>query len=82
LVERGQPAGLEEVEHARLCFGLAARYSGQARGPAPLSAAGVRAAPSLWDAALAARFVSWAERTPGANARELSRTRQGFSAKQ
>ncbi|HKU36657.1 MAG TPA: ferritin-like domain-containing protein [Polyangiales bacterium] len=54
LIERAQRAGLEEVEHARLCFGLAARYSAQALGPAPLSAAGIRVAPSLWDAALAA----------------------------
>jgi hypothetical protein len=54
LVEAAQRAGLDEVEHARLCFGLAARYSALERGPAPLSAAGVQIAPSLWDAALAA----------------------------
>jgi len=54
LVELAQRAALDEVEHARLCFGLATRYSGIARGPAPLSAAGVQVAASLWDAALAA----------------------------
>jgi hypothetical protein len=45
---------LDEVEHARACFGLAARYSALERGPAPLSAAGVQVAASLWHAALAA----------------------------
>jgi hypothetical protein len=54
LVELAQRAALDVVEHARLCFGLATRYSGLARGPAPLSAAGVEVAASLWDAALAA----------------------------
>ena len=54
LVERAQRAALEEVEHARLCFGLAARYSGCARGPAPLATTGIRCASNLWDAALAA----------------------------
>jgi hypothetical protein len=54
LVEAAQRAALDEVEHARACFGLAARYSALDRGPAPLSAAGVQVAASLWDAALAA----------------------------
>ena len=54
LVERAQRAALEEVEHARQCFGLAARYGAGERGPAPLAAADLRGAPSLWHAALAA----------------------------
>src|SRR4051812_7172938 len=33
LVFESQRASLDEIEHARLCFGLAERYSGSARGP-------------------------------------------------
>ena len=54
LVEGAQRAALEEVEHARLCFGLAARFGAGECGPSPLSAAGIAAAASLWDATLAA----------------------------
>jgi hypothetical protein len=54
LVDMAQRAALDEVEHARLCFGLAARYSALDRGPAPLSAADMQVAPSLWHAAVAA----------------------------
>jgi len=54
LVELAQRAALDEVEHARLCFGLAARYSGVETGPAPLPAADLRLAGSLWDAATSA----------------------------
>lgn len=37
-------AGLDEVEHARLCFGLAARFSGRAREPGVLMPPPPRAA--------------------------------------
>jgi hypothetical protein len=54
LVELAQRAGLDEIEHARMCFGLAARYGASESGPGPLSAAGVCVAPSLFHAACAA----------------------------
>ena len=54
LVEAAQRAGLDECEHARLCFGLAARFGAGSQGPAQLSAAGATVAPSLWHAAVAA----------------------------
>ncbi|MCB9704866.1 MAG: ferritin-like domain-containing protein [Myxococcales bacterium] len=43
LVAATQRAGLDEVEHARLCFALARRYSGRDRGPGPLPAVQPRA---------------------------------------
>jgi hypothetical protein len=54
LVELAQRAGIEEIEHARMCFGLAARYGASESGPGPLSAADIRVAPSLFHAACAA----------------------------
>lgn len=36
IVAASQLASLDEVEHARLCFGLASRFSGRALGPGPL----------------------------------------------
>jgi hypothetical protein len=54
LVEAAQRAGLDECEHAKLCFGLAARFGAGDRGPAQLMAAGATVAPSLWHAATAA----------------------------
>ena len=54
LVEAAQRAALDECEHARLCFGLAARFGAGERGPSPLPAAGATVAPSLWHAAMAA----------------------------
>jgi hypothetical protein len=36
LVLAAQRAGLDEVRHARLCFALAARHSGESRGPGAL----------------------------------------------
>jgi hypothetical protein len=36
LVAASQHASLDEIEHARLCFGIASRLGGQAWGPAPL----------------------------------------------
>lgn len=53
LVEMAQRAGLDEIEHARLCFGLATHFGSEALGPSQLTAAGVELAPSLWAAALA-----------------------------
>jgi hypothetical protein len=54
LVEAAQRAGLDECEHAKLCFGLAARFGAGVQGPAQLMAAGASVAPSLWHAASAA----------------------------
>lgn len=44
LVAACQRAGLDEVEHARVCFALAAGYAGAARGPGPLPAVAPRPA--------------------------------------
>lgn len=55
LIEDAQRASLDEIEHARLCFGLAARYSREPVGPGPLSIDGALVAPSLSE--LAARAV-------------------------
>lgn len=38
LLAQAQQAGLDEIEHARACFGLAARYGGEAMRPGPLPA--------------------------------------------
>ncbi len=38
LVAGAQRAGLDEVEHARICFALAGRYGAGERGPGPLPA--------------------------------------------
>lgn len=54
LVELAQRAGLDEIEHARKCFGLAARYGACESGPGPLLAADVRVSASLFHAACAA----------------------------
>ncbi|MCY1064661.1 hypothetical protein OV090_07805 [Nannocystis sp. RBIL2] len=43
LVEAAQQAMADEIVHARLCFGLAAAYGGEARGPSPLPLAGALA---------------------------------------
>jgi len=40
-------AALDEVEHARLAYGLASAYGGSGRGPGALPAAGLGGAPSL-----------------------------------
>lgn len=47
LVAGSQQAGLEEIRHAQLCFGLAARYGGAAVGPGPLELGDVQLASSL-----------------------------------
>jgi hypothetical protein len=43
LLTRCQQAGLDEVDHARRCFALAAAYGGPAVGPGPLPALAPRA---------------------------------------
>lgn len=43
LVEATTRAMADETRHARLCYGLAARYSGDARGPGPLDVTGALA---------------------------------------
>lgn len=51
LVAASQSASLDEVEHARLCFALASRFSGQAHGPGPLDMAGALRGTSLAECA-------------------------------
>jgi hypothetical protein len=41
LVAEAQRAALDEVEHARLAYGLASAYAGRTLGPGPLDVAGV-----------------------------------------
>ncbi|WP_096331788.1 ferritin-like domain-containing protein [Nannocystis exedens] len=43
LVEAAQQAMADEIAHARLCFGLAAAYGGEPRGPSPLPLTGALA---------------------------------------
>ena len=47
LVLAAQQALADEVEHARLCFGLASLYAGAGVGPGPLAIAGVGASVDL-----------------------------------
>jgi hypothetical protein len=54
LVERCQRAMADEVQHARVCFGLASAYAGVALGPARLDTSGVTPSLSLAAAAAAA----------------------------
>jgi hypothetical protein len=54
LVEDAQRAGLDEVAHTRLCFGIASLYSGGPKGPGQLNLAGVRPSGTLVEAALSA----------------------------
>jgi len=51
IVAASQSASLDEVEHARLCFGLASRFSGQALGPGQLDMTGVLRGTSLAECA-------------------------------
>jgi hypothetical protein len=44
LVADAQRAGLDEVEHARLAYGLASAYAGRAMGPGPLALGAIRVA--------------------------------------
>jgi hypothetical protein len=54
LVTESQLAGLDEVDHARLCFALASRYAGADLGPTALSMAQVAPASSLRESVLSA----------------------------
>lgn len=54
LLARAQQAGLDEVRHAGVCFGIAAALSGQPQGPGNLHIAGALRAPRLADIAAAA----------------------------
>jgi hypothetical protein len=54
LVLASQRAGVDEVEHARMCFGLASRYAGRALGPDALALDALALAPSLRESALLA----------------------------
>jgi hypothetical protein len=54
LVEASQRASLDEIEHARLCFGVASRLGGKALGPAALDLAGALRPVSLAESAAAA----------------------------
>ncbi len=51
LVEASQRASMDEVEHARLCFGIASRFAGRAMGPAPLAMEGAMRGGSLAESA-------------------------------
>jgi hypothetical protein len=54
LVTESQLAGLDEIEHARLCFALASRYAGADLGPAALPMSNVAPATSLRESVLSA----------------------------
>jgi hypothetical protein len=54
LVELAQRAMGDEIRHARLCFGLASVYAGEALGPAPLNLKGIAPSPNLAAAVAAA----------------------------
>lgn len=41
LIEASQRASLDEIEHAKVCFGIASRLDGKSYGPGPLDMAGV-----------------------------------------
>jgi hypothetical protein len=49
LVEAAQRAGLDEVEHARLAYGLASAYAGRRLGPGPLDLSAVALSASRRD---------------------------------
>ncbi len=52
LIEQCQRAGLDEIEHARSCFSLAERFSGQPRGPGPLDLSGLAVPTELAEVAV------------------------------
>ena len=54
LVEDAQRAMGDEIRHARLCFSVAAAYSGEKLGPGPIPMHGVSVSSSLAEAAAAA----------------------------
>ena len=51
IVAASQSASLDEVEHARVCFALASRFSGRALGPGPLDMTGALRGTGLADCA-------------------------------
>jgi len=63
LLLEAQRASLDEVEHARLCFGLASRYSGRELGPGRLSLEGGFEPVSLAEAAARAASEGCVEET-------------------
>jgi hypothetical protein len=54
LVADAQRAALDEIEHARLCFSLAARFAGEPLGPGALDVGGSELSRSLAECAVAA----------------------------
>jgi hypothetical protein len=52
LLSATHAAALDEIEHARLCYGLASTYGGAPRGPGPLPVGGALSAPSLVELAV------------------------------
>lgn len=54
LVEDAQRAGLDEVVHSRICFGVASVYAGAPCGPGALDLVGAKPSAKLAEAALAA----------------------------
>jgi hypothetical protein len=58
LVAAANAAALDEIEHAKICFALAARFGHPPVGPAPISLEGVSLATSLEDVALEAATQS------------------------
>ncbi len=54
IVAASQSASLDEIEHARLCFALASRFSGQSLGPGPMDMQGALRGTSL------AEIAGWA----------------------
>jgi len=54
LVEDAQRAGLDEIVHSRICFGVASLYVGAPCGPGALDLVGAQPSATLAEAALAA----------------------------
>ena len=66
LVEGALRAGLDEVEHARLCFGLASRYARVALGPSALPTSDALGQTSLLEVAVASVRDGCVQETVGA----------------
>ena len=82
LVAEAQRAGLDEVEHARLAYGLASAYAGRAVGPGPLAMGPIQVAAdrmemlrSLIEEACVGETLGVAEALALADAAERSRDR-------
>jgi hypothetical protein len=52
LIAATHAAAIDEVEHARLCYGLASSYGGTPRGPGPLPVGGALVTPTIVDLAV------------------------------